>query len=182
MQALILGAATGVFDDLAVLRSIINPWPGPVIAVNRAGIGYTARIDHWVTLHPEFLADWLFQRNGPHHAETAVTWCQKYHDGARVDVLARSLPCTGSSGLFATRIALHILGCSRVVLAGMPIDDGPHFYDADGVRSGPTFSGYRPEWLRAQRNEFKGRVRSLSGWTAMRLGKPDAEWLSGAAG
>ena len=163
MQALILGAAATLFDDVAALRSIVNPWPGIVIAVNRAGLAYWPKIDHWVTLHPEFLADWMLARNGPNRPETAVTWCQKDHPGARVDVLARSLPCTGSSGLFAARIALHILGCSHVVLAGMPIDDGAHFYDADGVRSGPTFSGYRPEWLKAQRNEFKGRVRSLSG-------------------
>lgn len=168
MRALVLGAAASLWSDLDAL----GPWPDVVIAVNRAGVAYQGRLDHWVTLHPEFLAGWLTERGG-----TPVTWCQRAHAGAPVDIVPQRIPPHGSSGLFAVRIALRILGARRVVLAGMPIDDGPHFYDAGGVRSGPSFTGYRPEWIRAHRQEFGGRVRSLSGWTRMRLGAPDREWL-----
>jgi hypothetical protein len=107
-----------------------------------------------------------------------LTWCQRLHPDTHVDVVPARLDQSGSSGLFAVRIALDVLKARRVVLAGMPMDDSPHVYDA-GRRSGPSFVPYRPEWRRAARDEFGGRVRSLSGWTADLLGRPDPEWLEG---
>lgn len=171
-RALILGAAACLWDDLKAL----GHWDGDVIVVNRAGIHYPGRIDHWVTLHPEMLGGWIEARAvafGPGEFET---WCQK--EGDEVDHVVTDIEPRGSSGLFAVRIAL-LLGYERVVLAGMPIDDRPHFYDADGKRSGPPFRYYMPDWLRARRREFNGRVRSISGWTGEILGMPDKEWLHG---
>jgi hypothetical protein len=182
--ALILGSAASLWSDLQVL----GPWPGLVIAVNRAGTFHPDRLDHWVSLHPEQLGGFMAEREAMlagHDALRAAwgpftTWCQRPHDGTRVDRVEAAIPGTGSSGLFAVRIALARLGCERVVLAGVPIDNSPHFYDG-GLRSGPGFVPYRPEWRAAAEEEFGGRVRSLSGWTAELLGRPDPAWLAGEA-
>ncbi|MBY6265567.1 hypothetical protein EI613_27135 [Azospirillum sp. 412522] len=168
---LILGAAATLPADLAALGN----WSGPVMAVNRAGDFYPGRLDHWVSLHPEQLGGFMAERGGD---LSMTTWCQREDPATRVDVVPQAVPCSGSSGLFAVRIALGILKARRVVLAGMPMDGSPHFYDA-GRRSGPSFVPYRPEWRRAARDEFDGRVRSLSGWTADLLGRPDPAWLEG---
>lgn len=39
---------------------------------------------------------------------------------------------------------------------------------------------FQPEWER-EIDRLLGRTRSMSGWTAERLGVPDAEWLGIAA-
>lgn len=177
MMAVILGSGASLQGDIAAL----GEWTGTVIAVNRAGIAYPGRIDHWVTLHPEMLEGFMEERAIAYGPSDFTTWSQRPHDDAQVDRVVTDIEPKGSSGLFAARIALRHLGCDRVVLAGIPIDDGPHFYDADGVRSGPAFRYYRPAWLRARRQEFSGRVRSLSGWTREILGSPDNEWLAANA-
>lgn len=171
---LILGSAASLWWDLAEL----GDWPGSVMAVNRAGVSYPGRIDHWVSLHPEQLGGFMAERDGFGRAIDCTTWCQRGHPETRVDVVPQAICCSGSSGLYAVRIALRILKARRVVLAGMPMDDSPHFYDAVGRRSGPSFVPYRPEWRRAARDEFADRVRSLSGWTSGLLGRPDPAWLS----
>lgn len=170
---LILGAADCLWQDLRAL----GHWDGDVMAVNRSGVHYAGRINHWVTMHPEFLGAWMEARAVSFGPEQFTTWAQS--EGDDIDHAVTDIEPRGSSGLFAVRVALQCLGCERVVLAGMPIDDRPHFYDADGKRSGPPFRYYMPDWLRARRREFKGRVRSMSGWTGEVLGLPDKEWLDG---
>lgn len=169
---LILGAAASLWSDLAAL----GDWSGPVMAVNRAGAFYPGRLDHWVSLHPEQFDGFIDERRTRGPLFDGLTWSLDAADGVRIDRVVTDLELSGSSGLFAVRIALHRLGHDRVVLAGMPMDDSPHFYDA-GRRSGPSFVPYRLEWRRVARDEFAGRVRSLSGWTADLLGRPDPAWL-----
>lgn len=169
---LILGAAACLWDDLKAL----GHWDGDVMAVNRAGVHYSGQIAHWVTLHPEHLPEWIEARAVAFGPSEFTTWCQR--EGDDVDNAVTDIGPYGSSGLFAVRIALQRLGYQRVVLAGMPIDDGPHFYDAGGRRSGPTFEWYRPEWIKARHLEIRGRLRSLSGWTREKFGAPDREWMN----
>lgn len=170
---LILGSAASLPSDLAAL----GDWPGVVMAVNRSGAFHPGRIDHWVSLHPDQLAGFMAERTVRGLPFDGLTWCQRTHPGTAVDLTPHRLDHSGSSGLFAVRIALDVLKARRVVLAGMPMDDSPHFYDPAGRRSGPSFVCYRPVWRAAASNEFSGRVRSLSGWTANLLGRPDPAWL-----
>ncbi|WP_434619204.1 hypothetical protein [Azospirillum sp. B2RO_4] len=171
---LILGSGAALSADVAAL----GDWPGPVMAVNRAGAFYPGRLDHWATLHPDRLGAFVDERRTRGLPFEGQTWSLDAADGVRIDRVVTDLELSGSSGLFAVRIALHRLGHKRVVLAGVPIDNGRHFYDG-ARRSGPGFVGYRLEWRRAARGEFDGRVRSLSGWTADLLGRPDPAWLEG---
>ncbi|KAA0592951.1 hypothetical protein J2848_005693 [Azospirillum lipoferum] len=103
---LIVGSAASLWDDLAAL----GVWPGPVMAVNRAGAFHQGRLDHWVSLHPDQLGAFMAERVARGGDLSMTTWCQKEHAGVRVDRVEAALDRTGSSGLFAVRIALQRLG------------------------------------------------------------------------
>jgi len=171
---LILGSAACLFDDLAAL----GPFDGEVMAVNESGAFVGGAIDHWASLHPERFGGWLAERARRGGNTDCTTWSFTAAPG--VDRQEPKVERSGSSGLFAVRLALHVLGCPRVVLAGMPLDDSRHVTDGPR-RSGPSFVPYRPEWRQAARGEFEGRVRALSGWTAGVLGRPTVSWLAGGA-
>ena len=82
----------------------------------------------------------------------------------------------GSTALFCVYTAL-AMGYRRVVLAGCPMDSGGHWYHP-GIK-GPRWTGesYRA-WLDFKQLPEAERVRSMSGYTKIILGEPDAPWLS----
>ena len=82
---------------------------------------------------------------------------------------------TGSSGLFALKVALVDLGFDRAVLCGVPISEM-----AGHVTNGPVWGDaphYREAWTEAA-PEIIGRARSMSGWTRDLLGAPTADWIA----
>jgi hypothetical protein len=70
------------------------------------------------------------------------------------------------------------LGCTRIVLAGVPMDKMAGHYD--NRKPWMEARQYWPAWERAI-PKFAGRVRSMSGWTRDKLGEPTKEWLDGNA-
>jgi hypothetical protein len=86
---------------------------------------------------------------------------------------------TGNSSLLAILSAI-VMDYKRIVLAGIPLDTGPHWYQPKGTQ-GPNWVGmvYR-QWmdLKMERPEAE-RIRSLSGYSAFIFGKPTKEWLNG---
>lgn len=85
----------------------------------------------------------------------------------------------GTSGLGAVLTAL-ALGYDQVVLAGMPLDDGPHNGEPPWRRSafasseaaGPAGGGMDSHWKTAKQLAFEGKVKSMSGRTRDWLGSP----------
>ena len=83
----------------------------------------------------------------------------------------------GTSGLGAVLVAV-ALGYSRIVLAGMPLDDGPHngepHWRRTAFASSEAAGGVRTDrnvyWQKAKELAFDGKVRSLSGRTMKWLG------------
>lgn len=81
----------------------------------------------------------------------------------------------GSSGHFALKVALQDLGFDKAVLCGIPMNaEGRHFFNP---RPWKVAHAYQQAWVDTL-PLIKDRVRSMSGWTAELLGKPDAEWLT----
>ena len=85
---------------------------------------------------------------------------------------------SGSSALFGVKVAL-ALGFTRVVVAGVPLDNGGRFMEparmpatAHGKYDLPTF---KAAWLRARDSLFAGRVFSMGGWLSEQLGIPTKE-------
>ncbi len=83
----------------------------------------------------------------------------------------------GNTGYFAVLTALH-MGYKRIILAGMPLDRTPHWYEPEDA-IGPNWIGATyTQWM-----DFKmkvpnaDRVRSMSGYSAFILGKATAKCL-----
>lgn len=94
-----------------------------------------------------------------------------WDDGVKFDE-----PWLGSSALFAVFAGL-ALGYAKCVLAGCPLDSEGHWFAAPEERG--------PEWSKDDLKAWSDfalmpeseRVRSLSGYTAQILGKPEKEWI-----
>jgi len=166
--ALILGGGRNLWDDVARVR----PWAGAVIAVNDAGAHYQEGVAHWVTLHPEYLPGWRFyRRRHCYDASGQAPLCHASRDGEGVDIHWELERYGGTSGLFAAHVAL-MLGYSRVVLAGVPMDNTGHYFDPPWARTDNEDRSIGIEWEQARDTIFGGRVKSLSGRTRDWLGAP----------
>lgn len=160
---LVVGSASCVWSDLAPLRE-----RGPIVAVNQMIADCPWPITAGATLHENMAAGWARSALGApiycHNGADGVTHVRPWRSGWQ-----------GTSALYAVEIAL-ALGAGRIVLAGCPMDDGPHYYGPPGESPlGPWLELYRQGWMAAL-PEIKGRVTSLSGWTRDLLGSPDGVW------
>lgn len=175
--AAVLGGARGGFDELASLP------PVPVFAVNDAAAEYPGQLEAFVTLHPEKLPMWLGKRRAaglpepgaiiahtlPPHEAPGVG---REHVTELLDYRWPDMTGSGSSGLFAVKVAL--ARGYRVVLCGVPMDPQRTHYEQSTFRN--DHSGFCEAWSIAL-PYLRDNVRSMSGWTAELLGKPDSNWL-----
>lgn len=178
--ALVLGGAGCLWDDVRAALAI-GRFDG-VVACNDAGAVWPGRLDGWATLHPANMPRWAEQRAKAGFPRAGRVLTHHQARPGRIpacfdDTTEYRFPgqtVTGSSGLFAAKVALVDLGFDRAVLCGVPMQAAPgHFFDAkpwDGVAS------HRQGWLQAM-PAIKDRIRSMSGWTAETLGFADKEWL-----
>jgi hypothetical protein len=155
MNVLILGCAPCVQDD--VNHVPVSDSGYIAIATGRMIVDWAHRLDYAASLH---LSDIV-------HVEHATTVCTEGL-GRGADIIYDQIPYrNGSSALYAVGFAL-LRGAERIVLAGCPIDDTGHYWDA---KRPLQYDGFRGAWLRAL-PQIKGRVFSMSGWTRELLGAP----------
>jgi hypothetical protein len=170
----------------------------PIIAVNDIGAFFKPRLSHLVSWHEEILAPTIALRK-PHSCNPSHTYThtnQHIADSGR-DIKDFEVPngslfrkadfawhfeqgIGGTSGLMAVMVALAI-GFTRVVIAGIPLDDKPHFW-APAWESVPQFKSQTQitTWCEARDIWLKDRVRSMGGRTRQWLGYPSKEWLDGS--
>jgi hypothetical protein len=83
--------------------------------------------------------------------------------------------------MLATAVALH-LGCSRIVLCGVPMTKTPHFAESvvhPHTRNWSSADGHFRAWKKPDMlAKLQGRVRSMSGRTRDLLGAATPEWLA----
>ena len=170
-EALVIGCSDQVKSDLRIYK----PKTNDVIACNDAGCYYQQPIRHWVAVHAALFTQWENLRKfrkfeGFYHTHTI-----KYGTfGGHAHFVWEIEKFGGSVAMLATIVALE-MGYNRVVLAGCPMDDSPHFWDLclderpKLALDGPSI---RDCWTLAKDVYFKDRVRSLSGWTRELLGGP----------
>jgi hypothetical protein len=166
---LVMGGAACVRDDLLALDVT---WTGARMAVNDIGAHYHGTIDHWVTLHPEYMAGWHRYRMGHNYGNRGHVYTHSDKPADGIQFVWSMANLGGSSGLFACFVGL-LLGYSPIVLAGVPCDSQPHYFDPL-----PTYRGSLDDpatetvWCWARDTVFAGRVKSLSGRTRAWLGAP----------
>lgn len=189
MRAMILGGAQCVWEDVAELEATVGVWDDLVIAVNDVGVHWTRRLDHWVSLHPEKLTSrdkdhprrwpWVRQRETAGHPGGATTWGRPTKRKF-VDRTVRGWT-GGASGLLALGVAAE-LGCTHVVLCGVPMDRRPHFSESGVHVQGRPWRPVDSHWKKWTNKEalLRGWVTSMSGRTREMLGAPTIAWLEGA--
>jgi len=159
-KLLIVGSGRCVWDDLLK----VNPLHFDVMAVNDMIIHYPGplkhaysndwkMLPHWVNARrPRYVKDWGRPISHTCHGNKSWPW-----------------PGHGTSSLNAVYTGL-ALGYSEIVIAGVPLDDGGHYFDPPWVKTNFTKEvgmrdGEMKFWANAKREVFDGKVTSLSGRT-----------------
>lgn len=183
MKALVVGCADCVWDDVAAAE-LLGAFDR-IYCVKLAGVAWPGRFDVWATLHPEYMDEYEAKRaekNLPNGYEVVAPLAGEVgeHGGKgrisrRVTYRYPGMTGSASSGIYGAKVALHD-GCSRVVLAGVPLTRTPHF--ARGPSNWAQLGSFLPGF-EISVSHMLGKVKSMSGMTMERLGRPDPEWLAG---
>lgn len=185
-KIVICADAACIWDDLErfgcrddAINGVAKPgWD--FMTVNKMVEVFPGRIEHAYSNSPSCLKRFVNARRD----EYALEFKAPAHAHAINPGFGHAWPFGGhgTSGLGAVLVAI-ALGYSRVVLAGMPLDDGPHNGEpawrrtafASSEAAGSVGTDRNTYWHKAKELAFGGKVRSLSGRTMKWLG--DAmEW------
>lgn len=181
----IVGDAIGVWDDLEAFGCRSDEGRGRVekegfdfLTINKAVETFPGGIEHCYSNEPSLLLKFIAARRseytrefkGPKHSHSisggaSWTWPFGGH---------------GTSGLGAVLVGLG-LGYDRIVICGVPLDDGPHNGEPKWRRcafktseaAGNVNTGMNSHWKKAIQFAFDGKVKSMSGRTREWLGAPD---------
>lgn len=168
---IIIGGARCVWDDYLRLKQ--SGFSGSVMAVNDVGMYFDGPLNHWVSMHANFLAQWVALRKG--HAmmgHECLTHTREAYPTIRAHWDIQ--PYGWTSGLFAAQVGV-CLGYERVVLCGVPQDGSGRFFDPPWMPGGEHDDKNSKKAFRQiveQSEGLKAIVRSMSGWTKELFGEP----------
>jgi hypothetical protein len=182
-RCLVIGCGPNVWSEVAEAEELCEF--DAVICVKLAGVFWPRPFYAWATLHPEFMPAYEAKREArgypkgyqivaPIEGELGTK-----HRAVPVDRRLTyrwpGMNASGSSGLYGVKIALDD-GFDRVVCAGIPMTDEPHFArsQSNWQHRGSFIRGWELALPRLREN-----VRSMSGWTREKLGAPTPQWLAG---
>lgn len=181
---IVCGDAIGVWIDLELFGAKCNDYPGKVrkdgwdvMVVNNLGITFPGWIHHWYSNQPRIIRNAEAARRDEYKAEFSGGW--KTHSIREGADYRWPWGGHGTSGLGATLVGVG-LGYDRIVLCGLPLDDGPHNGEPHWRRTiigsretaGRQSDGKDSHWKRAIELAFDGKVKSMSGRTREWLGGP----------
>lgn len=177
-RALVLGSANCLEQDI---QAATNLAPFEIIvAAKGAGVVWRGELDGWVSLHPDRMQKDRDARAANGYPEAGVHFGHQYKEGCTgidvwYDYKFEGQIRSGSSGLYAVKVALDYFNADKVVMCGIPLlkDEGR----IDGMKTWNGASSFHQGFEQAI-PAFKDRVRSMGGWTALRVGLPTATWLS----
>jgi hypothetical protein len=173
--AIVVGGAASVWTELdaaealcreageepvrIAINDLIAMLPGSIVAAS---------------LHHHQLPIWIKDRETRGFPAPTEIWARYRPSGFPVHISHIANDWGGSGGLYGVAVALQ-RGHARVICVGVPMEPSVNHI----VRGTPWTEAlrYRKGWD-DHLGELRGRVRSMAGWTAGRLGVPDAEWLS----
>jgi hypothetical protein len=141
------------------------------MVVNDVGMYLDWPIDHWVSMHRNYLALWIKIRRG--HCLTLTEKFESHaHESYEGITNAWYLDNVEPySGMFAIQIAI-ALGYERVVLCGIPQDGTNNFFDPPWVKKNHADCNGSFLQNTSLNPVFKECVRSMSGWTKEIFGTP----------
>ncbi len=176
-RMVVVGGARCVWDDLALvgIRGGEDNNGYDVMCVNDIVMHYPGRVFHFYSNDHRWMPKWIAARRELH---------SRKYGGIRHTHSCRTggqhswpWPGHGSSGLGAVYTGL-AMGYTSIVLCGVPLDDGGHYFDPPWVKTnfnrevGVKGNGDMMYWQGARDKVFEGRVKSASGRTRELLGAP----------
>ncbi len=184
----ICGDAIGVWTDLQqfacdgrIARGQVRKDGWDFMTINKMVETFPGDIVHCYSNEPHLLHKFIAARRSEYAREFCIpTNTHSCNDGAR---WRWPWGGHGTSGLGATLVGVG-LGYEKIVLCGLPLDDGPHNGEppwrkcgfASREAAGSADGGPDQHWRRARDEAFEGKVKSMSGRTKDWLG--DArDWL-----
>ena len=194
--AIICGSSAALWDDYRAAASLCGIggylWdtenkPGPEeyrvlhCSLNFAGI-FTRELDHWLITRLDNVVP-LAQARTRVDGDRGLGGVRVHTPGHPnfPPLLSNhefwSVPTKGTIAMFAVKV-LSSMGCRRMILAGVPLDDeAGYFYRAPWEKFG--MSKESKVYWQEMAETLKPYVRSMSGWTRELLGSPSEEWLRG---
>lgn len=149
----------GIQPTVVVVNDMIALMPGEVVAA---------------TLHHYQLPGWLARRDGNGFPKPIETW--GYWRPPKMQLVTHvTQDWQGSGGLFGVCVAMQRRH-DRIICAGIPMEpSGGHIVRK---RDWDDCARYRKGWTEHV-PQLIDCVRSMSGWTAAMLGRPNVDWLMG---
>jgi hypothetical protein len=150
-----------------------------LMGVNYAGLLSPFPLDHWCTQHTGYVTSFWDIRSAwrGFDGKTDDYLFHSHVEGPHIDVVWDSHQLTGGTSAWGGAVYATLMGYDPIVLAGIPLDGGGHFYDPP---YGPkdqahevTQEHLRMVWQWAQDNIFRGKVKSMSGLTRDICGAPE---------
>lgn len=147
------------------------------MVINKLGETFPGDIEHWYSNAPHLLQKFMAARRDEYEKEFAAP--KHTHSCQSGAMWHWPFGGQGTSGLGAALVGVALGYAPPIILAGLPLDDGPHngepswrrtkfaSSEAKGKNGGPD-----PHWKRAIELVFQGKVKSLSGRTRDWLGAP----------
>lgn len=184
-RCLILGSASTVWQEVEATKRLGLTFDH-VVACKEAGVYYAGNLDAWVSLHPERFVNDIATRSALGYPAARRTYGYLKTNSDKVSV-AGEVPShwtaykfdgqvrSGSSGLFACKVALIDLGFEKLVLCGIPLDKEAGRIDGKVRWNGAT--SFKQGFAEAM-PFLKDTARSMSGWTQSQLGTPSRDWLN----
>lgn len=184
-QSLVIcGDAACVWDDLDAFgcksasgKGMVAKLGWDFMVINKLGEAFPGSIEHWYSHAGHLLAVFTAARRQEYEKEFAAP--RHTHSCTAGAMWLWPWGAHGTSGLGAVLTGV-ALGYDRIVLCGLPLDDGPHNGEpfwrrtrfasseaADAKDGGPDM-----HWRRARDVAFQGKVKSMSGRTRDWLGAP----------
>lgn len=170
--AFVMGGANTLHADHVAAESLCSP--DVMIFTNHAGRDWPGQVEHYVTLHPELMQDWLDARYFMSYPYPNNLWTSNKKNLPQGLKWNHVESWGGSSGLLAVTVALH-LGYDKIILCGVPLDRQMRHYDSDELWQ--EAHKYRAGWVKYL-PDMQGKVKSFSGWTSRLLGTPTRDWLN----
>lgn len=185
--ALVVGSAACVWDDVRAARALCKF--DAVCCVKRVGIYWPEPFDVWATLHPEYQKDFEARRRAEGYPDGHIVVAPPdaelgEHGRAGAKYATRRVPyrwgglgASAGSGIYGAKV---MTGMGyRCVLAGIPMNDSPHFVPHEKWKDGAWSDvGRFTQGLEQSKRHLMGRVKSMSGRTREMFGYPTAEWLA----
>lgn len=150
----VVGTAPGA---PAALRRYAEEFPRfDVAAVNAGGLFWEGPLKLWASYHSNKMPTYAFTRLSAKFPMDGITYV--FDEPSEMENYVRA-PFNGTSSMLAAWAGV-LMDYPSIVLVGVELNEAP-------------YAAYRQGWQEFARTSDAHRVKSLSGWTAELLGKPE---------